>query len=252
MVELADAVVAEEVGVREHGDAALTMGGGHRERGTWRRRGRRGAGDDAGAVSRAERPGAVERRRGDAGEEVGQDAVADQLGLDPARGAGVVLVVLDGGALDLDPEAGEELADVGAVLVLLGLDEDDQPAAPGDELLDRVELGVGEARGATDGRLPLRVRGVGDHEGVGAFERGGVERAAGVGGDREVALRERTGGDRQGGVGRVGALHRLRLLWADRPGLAVGLVEEDAGGLRDRCGHCVHDDDGSGWLIRDQ
>ncbi len=52
----------------------------------------------------------------------------------------VVLVVLDGGVLDLDPEPGEQLVEVVAVLLLLGLAEHDQPAAGGDERLDRVEL----------------------------------------------------------------------------------------------------------------
>ena len=51
----------------------------------------------------------------------------------------VVVVVLDGGVLDLDAEAGEEVVEVVAVLVLLGLAEDDQPAAGADERLDRVD-----------------------------------------------------------------------------------------------------------------
>ena len=110
----------------------------------------------------------------------------------------VVLVVLDGRVLDLDPEAGEQLVEVVAVLVLLGLAEDDQPAAGADEGLDRVDL-VGRAAGraAVGGRLPLRVGGVGDDEHGGAGEDLGGERAGGVGGDLELALGERGGAARR-------------------------------------------------------
>ena len=59
----------------------------------------------------------------------------------------------------------------------------------------------------------------------------GGERAGGVGGDLELALGERRGGAGERGVGGVGGLDRRGDLGADRPGLRVRLVEEDAGGF---------------------
>ena len=129
-------------------------------------------------------------------------------------------------------EAAEELVQVGAVLVLLGLAEDDQAAAVADEGLDRVDLGrVEERRAAVDGRLPLRVGRVGDDQHRGAGERVGVERAVGVGGDVERARGEQLRGAGERRVAGMGGLHLGRDLGADGPGLGVGLVEEDAGEL---------------------
>ena len=71
MVEVADAVVAEEVGVGEHGDAAGAVLGDGGERGAGRVGGGGGAGEDAGAVGGGEGAGAVEAGGVDAGEEVG-------------------------------------------------------------------------------------------------------------------------------------------------------------------------------------
>ncbi len=87
----------------------------------------------------------------DAGEEVDVAlAIAvvavGQLGEHPGGRLVVVLVVLDGGALDVDAEAGEQVVEVVAVLVLLGLGEHDQAAAAAHELVDRLELVVGEPR----------------------------------------------------------------------------------------------------------
>ena len=71
MVELGDAVVAEQVGVGEHDDPAGAVVGDRGERRVGDRGGRLGAGDHPGAVARAERAGAVEAGCGDPGEEVG-------------------------------------------------------------------------------------------------------------------------------------------------------------------------------------
>ena len=101
-------------------------------------RGGEGAGEDVAAVVEGERAGAVEAGLVHAGEEVdavralgrgvggavGPVAVGEAVGEvreHPRGGAVVVLVVLDGGVLDLDAEAGEEDVQVVAVLVLLGL-----------------------------------------------------------------------------------------------------------------------------------
>ena len=120
VVELADAVVAEEVGVGEHDDAprAVLHHGG--ERGAGRRGGREGAGDHLAAVAQGERPGAVEAGALDPGEQVDRRmpfarpplaALSRSLAVPAARrgprGGGVeVRVVLDGAVLDLDAEAG--------------------------------------------------------------------------------------------------------------------------------------------------
>ncbi len=137
-----------------------------------------GAGDGAAAVAEGDRAGAVEAGLVDAGEQVGGRAVGDgEVGEDPGRGLAVVLVVLHGGVLDREAETGEQLVEVVAVLVLLGLAEDDETAAGLDEARDRLDLGVVEPRGAAvESVLPLRVGGVGDDEDVGAGEGLGVER----------------------------------------------------------------------------
>ena len=119
----------------------------------------------------------------------------------------MVRVVLDGGVVDVEAEAGEEVVEVVAVFVVLGLGEDDEAAAGVDIALDGVELGVGEDGGAAvGGGLPLRVGGVGDDEDVGIAELGG-EGAGGVVEDLEVAGGEGGGGRGERGVAGVGGLH---------------------------------------------
>ena len=121
----------------------------------------------------------------------------------------MVLVVLDGRVGDLDAEAGEQLVQVVAVLLLLGLAEDDRGRRRrSTKRVDGVDLVGVEAGGAgAGGGLPLRVGGVGEDEDVGVGEGGGVEGAGAVGGDGEVALGERGGGAGERGVGGVGGLH---------------------------------------------
>jgi hypothetical protein len=69
-----------------------------------------------------------------------------EVGEHPARRHPVVLVVLDGVVFEVEPEPGEQLVEVVAVLVLLGLAEHDQAAPALDERLDRVELAFAQAR----------------------------------------------------------------------------------------------------------
>jgi hypothetical protein len=186
------------------------------------------------------------RSRGlDAGEDVGGGLVAGgrwivvvEVGEHPGGGVSeVVVVVLDGGVLDSDAEALEKLVEVVAVLVLLGLAEDDEAAAAAYEGLDVLELGGGEAGvAAVDGGLPLRLGGVSDDEHVGWCERFAGQRAVVVRCDLEVALGERRGGTGEGGVGGMGGLNLARELGANGPGFGVRLVEEDAGEFRVR-GH---------------
>ena len=138
--------------------------------------------------------GAVEAGAVDAGEEVDVGVAvlaAVELGEHPRGGVVVVLVVLDRAVLDADAEPRQQVVDVVAVLVLLGLAEDDQAAAGADELVDRVELVVGEPwRAAVGGGLPPRVGRVGDDEDVG-FAEGLGERAVDVRRDGEVVGGER-------------------------------------------------------------
>ena len=75
MVEIADAVVAEEVGVGEHRDPAGAVLGDRGQRGAGGVGGLVGAGDHPAAVGERDRPGAVEAGLADAGQEVGGGAV---------------------------------------------------------------------------------------------------------------------------------------------------------------------------------
>ncbi len=93
-----------------------------------------------------------------------------------------------------EPEPREKLVQVGAVLVLFGLAQHDEPAAGGDERLDGVDLGARQNGRAADRALPARVGGVGDDEHVGAGQRGRGERPGGDRRDLEVTLGERRRG----------------------------------------------------------
>ena len=88
-----------------------------------------------------------------------------ELGEDPARRAEVVLVVLDGVVLEVQPEAREQLVEVVAVLLLLGLAEHDQPAAaarrtPRSRRAPRRSAAASRCRSSA----PTRVRRMRDHE----------------------------------------------------------------------------------------
>ena len=85
-----------------------------------------------GAVARRDRRGPVQAGRADAARADRRSrprAPGQQLGQDPARRAAAVLVVLDGVVLQVQAEARQQLVEVVAVLLLLGLAEHDQPAA---------------------------------------------------------------------------------------------------------------------------
>ena len=68
-----------------------------------------------------------------------------------------------------------------------------------------------------------------DHEHVAGLERPFVEGLVDVGRNGEVARGERLRSDGVGRVTGVRGLHLARELRADRPGLAVGFVEQYAG-----------------------
>ena len=198
-----------------------------------------GSGRDPRAVGApARRPGrSRRRRRGRARSAPGRPAPGvPSVGQHPGRR------VARGGARSPErsslaiamPKRADQVAEVGAVLVLLGLAEEDQAAARADPRLDRVELLGGEQRRAAGTvALPARVGRMGDHQHVGVGEEPRRQRPVGVRGDLEVALGERVGGARRsdesaGCAGWIGGGD----VGPDRPRLGVGLVEEDAGGLR--------------------
>ena len=192
VVELVDAVVAEQVGVGEHDDPPLPVRRGHDQRGSRDRRRRVRAREHDGAVAARDRRRPVQAGRVHAREQIATATASPalQVGEHPARSAHVVLVVLDGVVLEMQPEPLQQLVEVVAVLVLLGLAEHDQPAAARDERLDRVELGGAQPRRPGSGRpLPARVRRMRDHEHAGAGQRLLGQRPLGVGARRRSRAR---------------------------------------------------------------
>ena len=107
-----------------------------------------GARKNARTVRRGDRRRPVQARGVDPGQQVAlatAPALAE-LGEDPARGALAVLVVLHRVVAEVQVERRQQLVDVVAVLVLLGLSEHDQSAAALHEARDRRELIVAEPR----------------------------------------------------------------------------------------------------------
>src|SRR5690606_28640057 len=157
-----------------------------RERDGQRRAGGVGVGrggEQDGGVLGGQHAGAVEAGGLDSGE---QAVPGGGRGDDPGGDAAVrVAGVADGGVLDGDAEAGQQLGQVVAVLVLLLLGQHDQAAALGDEGGHGVQLPGGEHGAApAGGAPPAFARRVGDDQYVVVLERSRVERALGVRGDR--------------------------------------------------------------------
>ena len=152
-----------------------------------------------------------------------------RLGGHPRGHLAGVAVVEDGRVLDADAEARQQLVEVGAVLVLLGLAEHHETAAGGDEASDGRDLLGGEHRRAADGALPLGRGRMRDDEHVGLVEHAAGQRAARVRHDLEVALRE-SGAAAAAYEAAAGCSGRMRGgdVGPDRPRLAVGLIEDDA------------------------
>jgi len=180
-----------------------------------RRLGRRGRGaaarEHAGAVARGDRGRPVEASGADPGEQIAVAAApaVPELGEDPARCAEVVLIVLDGLVLEMHAEVAEQVVEVVAVLLVLGLTAHDQSAAAADERVDRIELIACQQWRADPRRfLPPRVRRMSDHEHVAAAQRVLGQRPVRVRGDLEVAFGQCRRGQR---VGRVGRMRRLHL-----------------------------------------
>ena len=112
-----------------------------------------------------------------------------------------------------------------------------QPSHPEDS---SYSLAAGQQRRAARHRaLPARVGRVREHEHVGLLQRARVQRPGEVRHDVDVARAQRSRGVRVGGVLGVRRLDRAGDLGADRPRLAVRLVEQDRGD-RAACGHRTH------------
>ena len=181
VVELADAVVAEEVGVGEHDDAALRRA---RRRRAARRRAPTRVGDGAREHPRALGPRVQRRRRGRsrlatrASRSPRPRALAGRRGPSAAPGGGArsrwTVSLLEA----------ERRSGASSSLRLLPYfscslsPSTSRPPPRATKRLDRVELGVGEPRRAAGhDALPARVGGVGDDEDVGA--RRGRRRSSG-------------------------------------------------------------------------
>ena len=193
---------------------------------------RGGVRDHLRAVGQRERAGAVEADLVHAREHVGAGAAAvgRQVRANPGRRGVGLLVVLDRRGLDLDAERLEQLVEVVAVAVVVALAEDDQAAA----LRAR---GAGWPRSRRRCSAGSRSRSSPPSAGpTGARSRARrrgrcVSTPSRVRGDDEIALLEQL---RRLHVRRVlgmSGLHPLRDVRPDRPGLAVGLVEEQGRGL---------------------
>ena len=132
-----------------------------------------------------------------------------QLSQDPTRRTEVILVVLDGLVLQGQAEPDQQVVDVVAVLLLLGLAEDHEPAAVAHEVLDGIELLGAQARRAGAGRpLPPRVGGMRDHEQVVLTQELPIQGLPVVTHDFEAVAGERRRRNRVGGIARVRGLHR--------------------------------------------
>ena len=129
--------------------------------------------------------------------------------------------------LDADAEAGEQLGEVAAVLLLLVLGQHDQPAAVHDVLLDRVELLDGQDGAAqAGGALPALGGRMSDHEDVPRAQQGRGDRALGVRGDGVPETAQQSRGAGVAAVVGMPGIHRLGHVPPDGPRLAVRLVEQ--------------------------
>ena len=221
VIEHAEGVVAEQVRVGGHDHPALAVA--HRGEQTGARRVGivAGAQHDGALALGAQRASTVEA---DGAHEVQQARLVDVLvGLaeHPGGGAVVAHVVLDRAAVEGQAKALQQLAQVGAVLVLFGLAQHDQAAAVGDEGGDRLDLGDRQDGGTAHGALPARVGGVGDDQHVDAAQGVGRQRSRRQRRDVEVALGERRGGERVRRPRGVLRLNSRGDVWPHAPGLTV-------------------------------
>ena len=220
-------VVAEEIGVRGDDHAAVAVGHGRDEAGAGRVGGRARAQHQRAGRVRRDHAGPVEPDVAHAVQQTGVGDVRARLSRDPGGDRVVRTVVEHGGVLDAQAVGREQLVEIAAVLVLLLLAEDDEPAAAGHEVPHRGDLHRREHGGVVaDGALPLALARVRDHEHVGAGQRGFVQRPAARRDHLEVTLGELRGRPGVGRGGGVRGTHARRRLRPYRPGLAVMFVEQ--------------------------
>jgi len=130
---------------------------------------------------------------------------------------------------DIDPEAARDLGEVVAVLRLLRLREDHEPASGADEVIDRRDLGVRVHRRPLAGRrLPLIGGAVRQDQDVDALQGRCVQRARDMRLHIETRTAEHCGSLRVGGICGIGRAHGGGELRPGGPGLAMALVDEHA------------------------
>ena len=189
-----------------------------------------------GGVSDRQDTRPVEAGRGDASKDVGGEAAIPgrwRGRIDHHPGRDVLEAmgwILDRRIVDADAEPAGDRGQRVAVLGLLGLREDHEPAPCMDKGLDGVDLGGSiDRRTLTRRRLPLVGRAVRHDEDIGAGQHIGREWASGMHGHCEAVVMQRAGRLDQAAIRRIARPHSGRDLGPRRPGLAVGLVEKDAG-----------------------
>ena len=180
-----DAVVAEQVRVGQHDDAPLAVLGGRRSAGAPGAEARRvRTGEDRapfGAPIRRRRGTGTRSRTRRAGRPRVPRAARSARARRGSRSARPrVLVVLDGVVVELQPEPCEQLVEVVAVLLLLGLAEHDRARRRRARTPRSRRAPTALSRGEPEPvvRSQFGLRRVRDHEQVAAVERPGVERAA--------------------------------------------------------------------------
>ncbi len=231
VVVVTDRVVAEQIGIGEHHEAAVPELQGDRQWLVGRVGGRRRLRQHRGVrIGDREHARAVEARTRDAGQQIGFPSLARQLRAHPRHDVLVVVLgVLNGHVHRPDAEPLEQAHQVVAVLVLLALRQHDQPAAVADERLQSVDLLRRQNRRPDTGDpFPGAVGRMRHDHDVAIRQRGCRQRSRGVRVDPHAAFAQRGRSLEIAGIARVPRVHLRDRLGPDAPRLAMGLVEQNA------------------------